>query len=154
MLSRTLKAMVFAAAITAIAQAAPNFSGDWKMNIAKSDFGPVPAPEELTRAIQHKDPNLAIKTHQKGAQGDISTELKYTTDGKPCMNKVNGSDSAGTAKFEGDNLVIESTREYQGMQLHTKETWSLSDGGKTLTILNHLAVPQGEFDLKLVLEKQ
>ncbi|MBZ5603254.1 MAG: hypothetical protein LAO79_13210 [Acidobacteriia bacterium] len=154
MLSRTLKAMVFAAAITAIAQAAPNFSGDWKMNIAKSDFGPVPAPEELTRAIQHKDLNLAIKTHQKGAQGDISTELKYTTDGKPCMNKVNGSDSAGTAKFEGDNLVIESTREYQGMQLHTKETWSLSDGGKTLTILNHLAVPQGEFDLKLVLEKQ
>src|SRR5277367_4263573 len=50
-------------------QAAPNFSGDWKMNIAKSDFGPVPAPEVLTRAIKHTDPALEIATHQKGARG-------------------------------------------------------------------------------------
>lgn len=149
-----LKNTLLAVALAVAAQAAPNFTGEWKMNIAKSDFGPVPAPSELTRSIQHKDPNLSIKTHQKGAQGDITTELKYTTDGKPCMNKVNGSDSAGTAKFEGDNLVIESTRDFQGMQLRTKETWSLSDGGKTLTIQNHIQVPQGEFDAKLVLEKQ
>jgi len=157
MIKRTLKPILCVLSISAamgLAQAASNFSGEWKMNIAKSDFGPAPAPEELTRSIKHSDPSLEIKTHQKGAQGEISTELKYTTDGKPCVNKVNGSDAKGTAKWDGDNLIIESIREFQGMQLQSKETWILSDGGKTLTINNHIAVPQGEFDLKLVLEKQ
>jgi len=154
MTRRTFQSILFLLSALGVAQAAPNFSGQWKMNIAKSDFGPAPPPEELTRAIKHADPSLEFKTHQKGAQGEINTELKYTTDGKPCINKVNGSDSAGTAKYDGDHLVIESTREYQGMQLQSKETWTLSDGGKTLTIMNHIAVPQGEFDLKLVLEKQ
>lgn len=137
------------------AKAAPNFSGDWKMNIAKSDFGPVPAPEVLTRSIKHNDPALEIATHQKGARGEVNTELKYTTDGKPCVNKVQGGDATGTAKWSGDNLVIESAREFQGTPITSKETWTLSDGGKTLTILNHISVPQqGEFDIKYVLDKQ
>jgi hypothetical protein len=154
MTKRTLQSIFGLIAALGIAQAAPNFTGTWKMNIAKSDFGPAPAPAELTRNIKHTDPNLEIKTHQKGDQGEVSTELKYTTDGKSCVNKVNGSDAKGTAKWEGDNLIIESTRDFQGMVLLSKETWMLSDGGKTLTINNHITVPQGEFDLKLVLEKQ
>ena len=154
MTRRTLPVFLVMVSLCAAAQAAPNFSGEWKMNIAKSDFGPVPAPEILTRSIRHNDPVLDIKTHQKGAQGDVSTELHYTTDGKPSVNKVNGSDAKGTAKWQGDNLIVESVRDFQGMELKSKETWTLSDGGKTLTISNHIVVPQGEFDLKLVLEKQ
>jgi hypothetical protein len=142
------------AATLAFSQAAPNFTGEWKMNVAKSDFGPVPAPEQMARTIKQDDPALDITTRQKGAQGEVTTHLKYTTDGKPCVNTVNGSEAKGTAKWQGDSLVIESTRDYQGMQLRSKETWSLSDAGKTLTIMNHITVPQGEFDIKFVLEKQ
>jgi hypothetical protein len=137
------------------ALAAPNFSGDWKMNVAKSEFGPIPPPEILTRTIKHQDPVLQYWTHQKGAQGAVTTELKYTTDGKECVNQVNGSEAKGTAKWEGDHLVIESEREVQGVHLTARETWMLSADGKTLTIQNHISVPQqGEFDVKLVLEKQ
>jgi hypothetical protein len=137
------------------AQAAPNLSGEWKMNITKTDYGPLPVPEVFTRTIKHSDPSLEYKTYQKGAQGEVKTEIKYTTDGKPCVNKVQDSDAKGTARWQGDNLIIESTREFQGMQIGSKEIWTLSDGGKTLTIANHVTVPQqGEFDLKLVLEKQ
>src|SRR5271170_6669855 len=57
------------------AQAAPNFSGDWKMNIAKSDFGGIPAPELLTRVIRQNGINLEYSTRQKGASGDVTTEL-------------------------------------------------------------------------------
>jgi hypothetical protein len=136
------------------AQAATNFSGEWKMNPGKSDFGPVPAPELLTRTIKHDDPLLEISTHQKGAQGESTTQLKYTTDGKECINKLPTGDAKGTAKWQGDNLVVESVREVQGNQIKAKETWTLSGGGKVLTILNHFSVPQGEFDLKYVFEKQ
>jgi len=150
-----MKRIVSFFAFLALASAAPNFSGEWKMNIAKSDFGPVPAPETLTRTIKHTDPALEYTTHQKGAQGDITTDLKYTTDGKPCVNKINGVDAKGTAKWEGYTLIIESTREFQGIEISSKEAWTLADGGKTLSITNHVSVPgQGEFDLKLVLDKQ
>jgi hypothetical protein len=154
MKNRLIISILCMLSLAGFAQAAPNFSGDWKMNVAKSDFGPVPAPEALTRTVKHADPVIEYSTRQKGEQGEVTTEIKYTTDGKPCVNKINGGDAKGTAKWQGDSLVIESTRDFQGMQLQSKETWTLSDGGKTLVINNHISVPQGDFDLKLVLEKQ
>jgi hypothetical protein len=142
-------------------QAAPNFSGDWKMNIVKSDFGRYPAiPELLTRTIRQNGVVLEYSTRQKGTGPehkavDVTTELKYTTDGKVCANKVNGSDAKGTAKFQGGNLVIESTREIQDLRIASKEVWTLSEDGKVLTINNHVSIPQqGDFDIKLVLDKQ
>jgi len=40
------------------AQAKPNFSGTWKLNAGKSNFGPMPAPETRTDKITHQDPDL------------------------------------------------------------------------------------------------
>ena len=136
-------------------QAAPNLSGEWKLNSVKSGFGAVPAPEVMTRTIKHEEPSLQISTYQKGAQGEARTELKYTTDGKESVNTIQGSETKGTAKWEGENLIVESTRNFQGREIKSKETWTLSEGGKMLTIANHLSIPQaGEFDIKLVFDKQ
>jgi hypothetical protein len=148
-------ALVFATLLLAgfQAHAAPNFSGEWKLNIAKSDFAGLPAPELLTRTIKHDDPALEISTHNKGAQGDSTTQLKYTTDGKECINKLPSGDAKGTAKWQGYSLVIDSSREFQGGVSKQKETWTLSDGGKTLIILNHVS-GQREFNVKYVFEKQ
>lgn len=133
----------------------PNFSGEWKLNVAKSDFGGVGAPEMLTRSIKHDEPLLEIHTHQKRGDVDLTTELKYTTDGKPAINKIQGSEAKGTARWDGSSLVIESWREFQGVEIKSREVWALSADGKTLTIRNHITVPQqGEYDTTLVLEKQ
>jgi hypothetical protein len=138
--------------LAAHAQAATNFSGEWKLNLAKSDYGPAPQPEFMTRTIKHDDPVLQMSTHQKGAQGEATTELKYTTDGKPVENAK--PPSKGSAKWDGDKLVIDSVRDFQGADLKFHEVWSLSADGKVLTINNHATVPQGEFDLILVFDKQ
>ncbi len=146
---------LLAVSFTALAADNPNFTGEWKMNASRSNFGPVPAPDLLTRSIKHNDPSLEITTHQKGARGESTSELKYTTDGKPASNKVQGLDSTGTARWEGSTLVIESWLQVQGNEIKGKEVWSLSDGGRTLTIHNHASLPkQGDFDTTLVLEKQ
>jgi hypothetical protein len=135
--------------------ATPNLSGDWNLNLAKSDYGPIPqVPEVMKRKITHADPSLAYSTYTKGPQGEINADVKYTTDGKVCVNKLPQGEAKGTAKWEGDNLVIESTREFQGAEIKSKETWSLGEGGKVLTVNSHITVPQGEFDIKLVFEKQ
>jgi len=136
------------------AVAAPNLSGDWKLNLGRSKYGQFPAPSALTRKILQSGESLTMMTTQKGAQGEVTTELKYTTDGKPSVNKLATGDAQGAAHWDGDRLVIESVRDVQGGQAKQKETWTLSDGGKTLTIVTHVTVPQGEFDVTQVLEKQ
>jgi len=153
MKNRFILAASFAVLLLASqAQAATNFTGVWKLNLSKSDYGPVPQPDAMTRTINHNDPSLQISTYQKGAQGEATTELKYTTDGKPVENK--SASAKGSAKWDGDKLVIDSTRDVQGMEIKFHEVWSLSADGKTMTINNHLTAPQGEFDLTLVFDKQ
>ncbi len=142
-------AMTFLAAQS---QAAANFSGEWKLNLAKSDYGPIQqfAPEFMVRTVKHDDPAFQISTHQKGAAGEVTTEVKYTTDGKPAENKG----SKGSAKWDGDKLVIDSVRDANGAEIKTHEVWVLSADGKTLTSTNHISVPQGDFDVSLVFDKQ
>lgn len=159
MTNQLMKPVVFLFATTlflgaAWAQAPANFSGEWTLNASKSDYGPVPAPEFMTRTVKQSDTAVEISTHQKGAQGESTTQLKYTTDGKECVNKLPTGESKGTAKWKGSNLVIDSVRDLQGTPIKSTETWELSGGGKVFTIVNHLSVPQGEFDLKLVFEKK
>lgn len=140
-------------AMTMAAYAAPpDFTGEWKLNLSKSDYGPIQqfAPEYMIRTIKHQDPALHISTHQKGAQGEVTTELNYTTDGKLTENKG----SKGSAKWEGEKLVVDSVRDFQGNELKNHDVWSLSPDGKVMTVNSHLATPQGEFDILFVFDKQ
>ncbi len=129
--------------------AAPNFSGSWMLNVVKSQYGQFPAPEVMIRTVQMQGTQLTMSTYQKGAQGEVTSELKYTTDGKP---SVNGA-STGSATWHGDTLVIESSREAQGARLTQRDSWSLSSDGKTLTVTTKVKLPNGEFDVKQVFEK-
>jgi hypothetical protein len=141
--------------LASTAFAAPNLNGDWKLNIAKSQYGSMPAPVAVTRKIKQDGLNLSMSTFQKTAQREGTSELHYTTDGKECVNKVTSGESKGTAFWAGDNLVIQSSQQIQGAELKSREVWVLSADGKTLTITTHLSLPQqGEFDVKQVFEKQ
>src|SRR5579885_1481408 len=71
------------------------------------------------------------------------------TDGQPCVNQ----ESKGTARWIGDDLLIEYTRPFHGLEISSKEIWSLSGDGKTLTISSHVSIPQqGEYDVKLIFD--
>jgi hypothetical protein len=150
---RMLVAAVLCGAIGQ-ASAKPNFTGEWKMNSARSNFAPLPAPDTMVRTISQHDSQLKIKTTQFGQQREIVTELAYTTDGAKCKNVIRGQEFTATAVWDGDTLVIESKREVQGMEIVQRESWSLSGDGQTLTIVNHVVTPQGAFDVTIVLEKQ
>jgi len=134
--------------------APPNLAGVWKLNGAKSDFGKFPVPQSITRTVTQQGVKLSITSVQKGAQGEVTSEFVYTTDGKPVTNKVQGGESKGSAQWIGDKLMIESSREIQGTTLTQKDIWTLSADGKTLTIDSHVALPNGEFDVKQVFDKQ
>ena len=134
--------------------AQPNFSGEWKMNPARSNFGPLPQPDRMVRKITQHSSNLKIRTTQFGQQREIVTDLAYTTDGAQCKNVIRGQEFIGNARWDGETLLIESKRTVQGMDIVQRENWNLSTDGQTLTIGNHVETPQGAFDITIVLEKQ
>ena len=134
--------------------AKPDFSGTWKLDASKNEFGPMPVPDKWERTITHQDPSLKYKTVQAGPQGEMTTETSYTTDGKESMNKFRGQDVKGVAKWDGDVLTIQSKREIQGMEVSINERWTLSPDGKVLTIANAISTPQGDFETKIVADKQ
>jgi hypothetical protein len=136
--------------------AGPNFTGAWKLNLAKSAYGNFPAPQSVTRTILHDGSQLSMTTLQKGQQGETTTTLVYTTDGKPVTNKTATGESQSVVHLmNGTQLVIETTRALQGGEIKSVETWELSADGKTLTIQTKLNLPgQGDFVVKQVFEKQ
>lgn len=139
---------------TATAVAKPNFTGDWKMVPSKSDFGPIPAPETMTSKIDHKDPQLSVNNTQTGQQGEMKTQMTYTTDGTESTNEIRGNPVKTVAKWDGEALKLDSKFNIQGNDVAIGDRWTLSEDGKTLTMNRHIESPQGALDLKIVYEKQ
>jgi len=150
--SRRLLGLAFLAAVSAFA--ATDFSGTWKLDPAKSDFGPVPAPESMTRVVTQDEKSITMETTQKNAQGEVKTKITFKLDGSPSVNQTALGEVKGSAKWEGALLRIKTTRETQGMEITFDELWTLAADGKTMTVANKVGTPQGEFDLKLALVKQ
>jgi hypothetical protein len=117
--------MIFAAAVLS-AESKPNFTGTWKLNLAKSDMGGAPV-EALTVEVDHHDP--VFKYTAKGsASGQAFEETEsLTTDGKP------GQDSKGatvTTRWEGESLVSEAIGGDGNVMYVTR--LSMSEDGKTV----------------------
>lgn len=151
----TAVAGVKASAPAAAANGAkPNYSGTWKLNVAKSDFGPIPAPDSRTDVIEHNDPILKVSTAQEGAQGKQEYTLNMTTDGKEMINNPGGLEVKSIGGWEANNLVVNVKLKFQDNDVEAKTTWLLSADGKTMTQNQHLTTAMGELDQKMVFEKQ
>jgi hypothetical protein len=147
-------ALLTAAVAMVQAQAKTDFTGTWKANTSKSDFGPMPPPDSITEKVAHEDPSIKINIAQVGGQGDMTYDMAYTTDGKECVNTVGGNEFKTTLKWEGDDLVADTKGSFDGNDFTAKDRWVLADAGKTMTITRHISTAMGEFDMKLVFEKQ
>jgi hypothetical protein len=152
-----VRSALLIATLAALAPAAdkPNFSGEWTLDASKSEFGPMPAPASMTRKIDHSDPGLTVtQATTGGPQGDQTTTMKYSTDGKETVNQFMGNDIKAKANWDGNALVIAMTADFGGNEIKLTNKWTLSDDGKTLTDMSHIALPQGEFDMTYVLTKK
>jgi hypothetical protein len=134
--------------------AKPNFSGDWKLNVSKSSFGQMPAPSSMTNKITHEDPKLTSHVKQSGEMGDFEFDSNYTTDGKECSNEMFGNPLKSTLKWDGDTLLIDTKGKFGDNDFTGQDKWTLSDDGKTLTIVRLFKSSMGEGEQKLVFEKQ
>jgi len=137
----------------AAAQDTPDFSGEWTMNAAESDFGQFPAPSSFVRKIEHNDPELKYTTIQSGQAGTTTSELSYTTDGTEQVNDIRGARTSGSARWDGDVLEIRSTRGGGATEIRMVERWTLSDDGKALRVDGTVETVAGSQKLLIVLER-
>jgi hypothetical protein len=155
---KTRQSILFAGLLlllcAAISLATPNFSGEWKMNASKSDFGQMPPPSSVVQKITHEDPSLKFSSTWTGDQGEMTIDATYTTDGKECANKSPMGESKSNLKWDGDTLVIETKADFQGNSATITSRWALSEDGKILTEKTHFSGSMGEGDMTVVYDKQ
>ena len=151
-MASTVLALVSAILLALQPAAKPDFSGEWKMNPSKSNFGGLPGPSSVVRSITHAEPSLTIVETQVADVGETSSTRKYTTDGTPMTFTAQGTEVRGQATWDGPTLVVVSSVDAAALTFNDKMT--LSADRKTLTSAVHLSTPQGDVDFLIVFEKQ
>jgi hypothetical protein len=133
----------------------PNLSGTWKLNVAKSDFGEIPAPDSRTEKIEDNEPSIKISSSWTGGpMGDGTMSYDLLTNGKETTSSMFGTDAKNTANWEGSALVVNTKFQMQDSDVALKSKYELSPDGKTLNIASHISGPMGEMEMKMVYEKQ
>jgi hypothetical protein len=130
----------------------PNYSGEWKMNPATSNFGQFPPPNSFIRKIVHTDPALSIVEDQSAGGADSTTTRKITTDGRPAALELNGFAAVCSAVWDGKDIVATTNMESAGLKF--TDRMSLSPDGKTLTSKVQINTAQGDGDLTIVFDRQ
>jgi hypothetical protein len=145
------------------AQAKPNFSGTWTLDQAKSD----PPPQRGGGGGGGGGRGGGGGGGGRGGGGPITIvqsaadikigEATYKLDGSESVNQMQGrggpQEVKSKARWEGNTIVIESTRDMGGMSITTKEVRSLSADGKEMTVQTTNQTPQGEMTRKTVFTK-
>jgi hypothetical protein len=130
----------------------PNFSGEWRMNPAKSNYGVVPVPKSLVRTIVHSEPSITIAEDQTAGSMEVVPSRRFTTDGQAANFKLNGVDIVGTAIWEDASLVVLSKVTAAGMEFNDR--MSVSEDGKLLTSRVQITSAQGDVEMTIVFDRQ
>ena len=167
--------LVFMVASTSAQTKQTDLTGKWEIDISASKIGgPVPIKSSTIIITQTKD-QISIKRivkWDKSGLGDRAVMIsdrggavrKYKLDGTDVITKMDGNGMEGTqtssAMFgESGQLIIDSSatiKHQMGESNSTsKETWTLSDGGKILTIVSKTEAAGGMgVDSKQVFRKK
>jgi hypothetical protein len=150
------------AATTTAPVAQPVFSGAWKLDVGKSDFGQVPPPNSECEIIQQTPDSLTIATaNDSDDTGNqvyiLPVPIAATEAPTPTGNFPASADFkvlASKAQWQGATLVLDQKMNYKGSAGTIHAVYSLSSDGKTLTRQTHYSLNMGEFDVTYVLAKQ
>lgn len=163
MIRNTLIAL-FAVALFAVpgrAQDKPNFSGTWKLNTAKSDFGEIPAPDSRTEVISQTDSAITDAVTSQGEQGEEKYTLTMTPDGQEKTIAPGSPEShigaltlqKITSAWQGSVLAVTENAQYDDNDVVIKSTYTLSSDGNTLTVASHGTSQMGNVAFTYVFDK-
>ena len=144
-------------AFTGAAQNKPatNFSGYWKLNPEKSDFGGGQAPASAGYVIRHIGGKLTFDYTQESH----TTRVDITTDGQERMTDSNADAEIWARAFwDGPVLVFEARQRprpaHEVPAIKWISRWKLAADGQTLTIERQITGPPGQLTQVLVFNRE
>ena len=149
--------LALAAPAASHAQAAhPDFSGTYALDPAQSDQGQM-MPSKLTQTISQTPTDFVVDRSQTTQMGETSVKLKYAFTGTS-TNELNIGGNpvpvSTVVTWEGDSPVFTSTLKFGDAEIKQVDKWTLSDGGKKLTVNRSFDRGGQVMQNKLVLVKQ
>jgi hypothetical protein len=160
-----------------------DFSGTWTLDAGKSKLDERARIESMTLTVAQSDKEVKIETAIKrlpppdglsqgdgqgggmrrggGFGGGDGTTL-YSLDGKETTSEVEGRMGKSFVKSKGEidggKLKLSSVRvmntQMGEVSITTRETWTLSDDGKTLTVKREMESPRGTNSSEMVFTKK
>jgi len=105
----------------------------WELNLERSILRGS-APKRILIEIDHQEPRLIQHIHLTNADGAEKRMTFAYEAGAETTNSFGGAPARTSARWEGEELVIESRVVTPCREVYFKDHWSLSDGGRTLTM--------------------
>jgi hypothetical protein len=143
------------------AGAKPNLTGEWKLNVAASDFGDVPPPVRQMEVVTQAGDEFAIVITIEREEMNQNYTLRFQAGGTE-MPLAKGSFPEDApfrilgvkGEWQGGVLVVTQRVSFQGAEGTVTANYSLSGDGKVLRKTTHVAMDAGSFDTKTVYDKQ
>ena len=132
----------------------PNFTGEWKLVLAESEFGFLPPPRLRVDSVAHNDPALRMETRQKDANGDITVVRELTIGAAPVPLIIRGNPRRIRAFWDQRALVVETTSEVSGKERRITDRWTMEAGAERLLIERRHQQPGGPVHQRLVLTRK
>jgi len=147
----TALVIVLAAGSVLLAQSNP-FVGTWKLNVASSKYNPGPPPQSQTRTWAASGMVMVKGIGATGKPFSYGYTIKGDGKESPTMGEIpNKADMISTKKINANTYEAKFTK--AGKQVETT-TFTVSNGGKTLTINAKGSADAGFVENVQVLEKQ
>ena len=161
-----LTAPLLMAAVIPMTAAEVDLSGNWVMNSEKSDsMGPPGGGRGRGGGRRRGGGPFAMTIAQDGDMLTVSREGRrgagsYTVKvgNGPQEVEIGGAMATIDAKWEGRDLVMQQDSKRDTpmgtMEISQHQVWKLSEDGKVLTQHITMSTPRGEFERKVVFDKQ
>ncbi|MGH2648073.1 MAG: hypothetical protein ACRDE8_10920 [Ginsengibacter sp.] len=139
----------------------PDFSGEWKLNEAKSDLGQFANYAAHTIKVTQTPDSITIAKTSVSMSGDEVTNTETLSyDGKETKTTIyHNSTRTASSKWSDDGKSLTITYDlmlnFNEQQTEVKGTdvWTMGDDGKTLTSQNNSSSTYGDTQAKGVYEK-
>lgn len=125
----------------------PDITGNWTLDVARSNFGEHPAPTSMTLTVSQKGKLLRISQTSTNPHDERTVDNECKTDGNfhPVQGPVGGS---VRCKWEGGTLVSEKKWDDGSKELEMRLT--VSPDGNSATEQLHMKNTTGAGDSTLV----
>ncbi len=162
----------FAAVVFA---AAPNFAGNWELDLGKSKFPAATQIESMTMKVMQTEKELKVESTTKRSQneargggmrrgGDGTQTAVYNLNGKEATFEINSgaatpSKETRKATVTADGkLSLTAARTFSdgigSVTVKTNEMWELADAGKVLKVTRYMETPRGATNAELYFTKK